>query len=160
MARPKSKENKLLSLKQVEEQTGIPITQLKLVKTLYPKAFTKTEIYVDRILEYYNQHKDEIIAADNKSIDTLKKEKLSNDIILQQIEIEEAKKQVIAVKEVELFMSNFGVQLGATLKAKMVKELPARINGLSEEEVIRVCKDFYNELVILFQSNISNWNKE
>jgi hypothetical protein len=42
----------------------------------------------------------------------------------------------------------------------MVKELPARINGLSEEEVIRVCKDFYNELVILFQSNISNWNKE
>jgi len=160
MARPKSKVTKMLSFKQVNQATGIPISQLKLIKVLHPSAFTKTEIFLDEVVKYYNENKDKLIEKDNQSIESLKKEKLANDIVLQQIEIEEAKKQVVAVKEVELFMANFGTQLGAVLKAKIVKELPSRVNGLSEEEIIKVCKEFYNELVSLFSKNIEIWNEK
>jgi len=154
------KQRKWLSLKQVTVQTGIPINQLKIIKGLYPEAFTVNQIYVDKVVKFYEDNKEQIVAQDEKSIEALKKEKLTGDIILQKIEIEEAKKQVIAIKDVEEFMRDFGVQLSAALKSKVVKELPPKITGLKEEDVTTICKDFYNELVKLFQSNVKIWNNK
>jgi hypothetical protein len=158
MPRPKSKVNKLLSLKQVEEQTGIPISQLKLIKTLYPDGFTKTEIFVDKVKAYYVEHKEELEEIDSKSKEELVKQKLANEIILQEIDIAEARKQVIPIKEMEQFMGDFGIQLGAVLKSKLTKELPPQVIGLKEEDVIKICRDTYNSLVELFNKNLEEWN--
>ena len=137
------------------------MSQLKLIKVLLPSAFKTNKIYIDDVVKYYSEHKDEIVSLETKSIDALKREKLSNDIILQNIEIEEAKKHSIPLKDVEQFMGDFGLQLSSVLKAKIVKELPPQIIGLKEEEVIKICRDVYNSIIELWKSNEKMWdNKE
>ena len=148
-----------LSMKQVAEQTGIPVEHIKIIKVLYPEGFGKNQMWPDKIAKYYEDHKAEIVDKQSKSYDELKKVKLSGEIVLQDIEIEEAKKKVVAIKDVEEFMQSFGIQLSAVLKSKIVKELPPRVVGLKEEAVDTICKTFYNELCDLLNRNIIEWNK-
>jgi hypothetical protein len=132
---------------------------MKVIKVIYPDGFTgNNQVFIDRVQKFYAEHKDEVIAHCSKSKEELVKEKLSNDIVLQKIEIEEAKKQTVNVKEVETFMTNFGVQLGALLKNRLIKELPPRIVGLKEEAVAALCKEYYNEIVKVLSKNIIEWN--
>lgn len=159
IAADKFKKRKYLSLKQMSEQTGIPVGHLRIVKNQYPDGFTKTEIHAEKVLKYYEDNKEKIVALQDKSKEELQKEKLSNDIVLQKIEIAEAKKESVSVKEVESFMTNFGIQLGALLKNRLIKELPPRITGLKEEAVTALCKEYYNEIVKVLSKNIDDWNK-
>ena len=155
----KYKNRKYLSLKQMATQTGIPITHLRIVKIQYPEGFTKTEIHAQKVLDYYEANKEKILAQQDKSKEEPQKEKLSNDIVLQKIEIAEAKKESVSVKEVEQFMVDLGVQLGALLKNRLIKELPPRITGLKEEDVTALCKEYYNEICKVLSKSIDNWNK-
>lgn len=149
---------KYLSMRQAESQLKIPMSHLKRIRRLYPDGFTANgSVKRIPVSKYYADNKDLIIKVENEDEIDLKKQKLQNQVILQEIQIAEAKKESIAVKEVDEFMQNFGIQLGAVLRTKLTKELPPQVAGLSEENVSKYCKDFYNELVALFNKNIENW---
>lgn len=65
---------------------------------------------------------------------------------------------MVQIKEVEEFMLNFGIQLSAVLKDRLTKELPPRVTGLSEEAVNKLCREYYNEMVELLQTDLKGWN--
>ena len=158
MGRPK-KNNTLLSMKQVVEQTGIPISHLKIIKKRYPDGFTVNNIYIDKVRQFYSEHKQEIIEEEEQSYEALRKEKLANEILLQELKIEQEKKQAIPLKDMEQFMGDFGIQLSSVLKSKLTKELPPQIIGVKEEEVNKLCKEMYNSLIELLTSNMDKWNE-
>ena len=145
-------------MKQAAVQMGIPVAHLKIVKTLFPEGFDHNHVLSDRVRKFYDEHKAEVEATEEKSIEALKKIKLGNDITLQQLEIEEAKKQMVQIKDVEEFMLNFGTQLSAVLKDRLTKEFPPRVTGLSEEAVTKLCREYYNEIVELLRKDIKEWN--
>jgi hypothetical protein len=148
-------------MKQVAEQTGIPYKHLKLIKELYPAGFNlNNSVNVDGVVQFYADNKELILETEGKTIDSLKKQRLEQDIILHDIEIQEAKKLSIPLKEVEDFFSSFGIQLGAVLKAKLTKELPPQIIGMKEEDVIKQCISIYNSIIELLGKNMDAWNKD
>jgi hypothetical protein len=149
---------KFLTLKQASVQMGIPLAHLKIVKQHCPEGFTVNQVHADKVRKYYDEHKSEIEVQEEKSLEALKKIKLGNDIKLQELAIEEAKKQMVQIKDVEEFMLTFGTQLSAVLKDRLTKELPPRVTGLSEEAVNKLCREYYNELVKRLQTDLKNWN--
>jgi hypothetical protein len=161
MGRPKSTtvKTRLNNLVQASKELGIPFDQMRAIKKLYPDGFTSNgSIIRENVVTYYNAHQAEIEKMALDSLQALKEQKLKNDILLQEFEIEEAKKSVVAIADVEEFLKNLGIQIGAVLKAKMTKELPPHIVGLKEEDITRICKEHYNQLVELLQTNMDNWN--
>ena len=164
----KIRQVRMLTLAQVEKSTGITRTILRRIKTALPSAFTKNEIFVEKVVAYYDDHKAELDALEAQSLAALDREKAANAIILQhikidreRIELDEAKKQSLQIGDVTDFMSNFGTQLGAVLKSKLTKELPPQIFGLkSEEELNLKCREMYNSLIELLKRNMSEWDNE
>lgn len=137
---------------------GISLAHIKIVKRLFPEGFTVNQVHPDKVRKYYDEHKDLILKTELESDDNLQRQRLQNIVILQEIEIEEARKQMVQIKEVEEFMLNFGIQLSAVLKDRLTKELPPRVTGLSEEAVNKLCREYYNEIVKLLSEDIKHWN--
>jgi hypothetical protein len=153
------------SMKQVSATHGIPIQHLKYIKEHFPEGFTASnKVILEKVLKYYEDNKTLIVqGAEEKNQDALKRERTKNvqkQNVLLDIQIEEAKKQTVNIKDVETFMANFGVQLSAVLKNALTKELPPRIVGLSQEDVTRICKEYYNEVLELFSKNMDEWNDQ
>ena len=156
----KTKTKQYSNMSQAANALNIPLDVMKIIKTLCPDGFTKSnQVRGDIVEDFYKKNKSLIEEKSSYSTDKLEHQKLANVVILQELEIEEARKQVVPIKDVEEFMRNFGIQLGAVLKAKITRELPPRITGQSQEKVIEYCKEYYNEIVDLLKKNITNWNK-
>ena len=149
------------SLKQAATTTGIPIRHLRIIKELYPEGFTNNgKVRLTEVTDWYAKNKELILKKEEDSIETLKKQKLANEVILQELRIAEEKRQTVAITEVEEFMVNFGTQLSAVLKSFMVTELPPRVIGLGQEDVTKICREQFNAMVALFNKNMKEWNRD
>jgi hypothetical protein len=160
MARTKAKtKTRLNNLTQAALELGIPYDHLRIVKKLYPEGFVSNgNIIRENVLTYYQSHQAEVEAMALDGLQALKEKKLKNDILLQEFEIEEAKKSVVPIEEVKEFLSTFGLLLGSTLKSGLTKELPPHVVGLKEEDVVKLCKEFYNTLIQLISKNLKDWS--
>jgi|ERR1044072_345425 DNA-binding protein len=167
MARPRKPKTAFNSIRQASVALNIPYDTIKQIKVLFPEGFTSgNAVRIDEVKEFYEKNKVLIESTAKESTETLSRKRLQNTVILQELEIEskrldneEQKKNTVSIKEVESFMEDFGIQLSSRLKAGLIKELPPIISGCKEEDVVKYCKDFYNKLIKLFQTNIDNWNK-
>lgn len=149
------------SMKQASELLEIPIKHLKIIKSIYPDGFNKNNsVNTDLVRAYYEENKELIISKEQESIETLKKEKLSNDIILQQIEIAKAKRRVIEMGDVKSFLQKLGIEVGSLLMARLVKELPNQIDRVEADKREDLCKDAYNSIVDTMNKSITEWCKE
>jgi len=159
MAIPKkATKTQLNSMKQAALQLGIPIGHLKIIKDLYPDAFTSNnQVIIDKVVSYYSNNKDKILEIEGKSLETLKKEKLTNEIILQKLKIEEAKKQSVNINDLSAYKTDFGIQLSGLLKQKFTKELPPQVTGRKEEDVIKLCVDMVNQVFEILLKDMENW---
>ena len=167
MARPRVPKNTFNSLRQASVQLNIPYDTLKQIKVLFPEGFTSgNAVRIDEVKEFYEKNKGLIESTSKESTETLSRKRLQNTVILQELDIEsktldveEQKKNTINIKEVETFMLNFGLELGGILKNTLVKELPPRVVGLTEEETTKLCREYYNHLIQLFDNNLKEWAK-
>jgi len=156
----KPKNHKYLNMKVASKGTGIPREHIKAIKDVYPDAFDKNQIHEDLLVDYYNKHKQEIIATCNKSsvvVEELKKQRLQNQVKLQELQIAETEKKLISIEDLKEFLNKLGVGVSNLLVAKLVSELPDRINRTESSKRVGLCKELYNEIVKKLQDDIDNW---
>jgi hypothetical protein len=158
MARPKTPRTQFNSMQQAAIALNIPIQHLKLIKKIYPDGFTSgNSVIQDKVLAFYNANKGMIEEKESESLESLNKQKLSNTVILQELEIQEKKKQIVLINDMEKFMGGFGLHLSTVMKHKITKELPPMVIGESEETVNQICADVYNSLMELVGAKATEW---
>ena len=156
-----AKQSVYCNLKQASEQLGIPLSHLKVIKQLYPEGFQRNNnVLADKVAQYYSENRATIISHLDQSIDSLKKEFQAGRNILQKIEIQEKQHELISIKELELFLRTLGLGLSGLLKAKLVNELPQRIDRVESSQRESMCKDIYNEISAKLQEDVDKWLDE
>jgi len=145
---------------QLEAHLGIPKKLLQRAKKLGCPGFRNTKMYADQIAPWLEQNKKLIETTQTEPTEKLKRKELENKIILQELKIEEERRNTINVKVLDEFITGFGIQLGATLKSKIVKELPPRVVGLNEEKATELCKEYYNNIIIDISRDLKEWAKQ
>ncbi len=146
-------------MKQVAEQTGIPIKQLKIIKVMYPEGFNRELVKVELVKAYYEKHKELLAKKESESIDTLKKEKLANDIILQNFEIAKQNKQMVKTEDQRQWLKDFGVTLNMLHKSKILNEYPDKFDRVEKSQRPDLWKQLYNDLVSAIHGNYEQWSK-
>jgi hypothetical protein len=147
------------TMKSLSASEGIPLSHLKAAKTLNLTGFrTDGRVNWNELEPAYRANLDKIEDFLDNSIERLKKEKLKRDIERADLTIAELKKQKIDIKDINEFMIQLALQLNGLLFSKIVKELPPRVIGKSEEESRFVCKEMVNDIVEVLKTNISEWN--
>jgi hypothetical protein len=147
------------SMKQVAEQLGIPYRHLRIVKVLFPDGFHKNnQVRVDKVKEYYEDNKDFIEEMESESLENLKKIEKANDILIQQFEIAEWKKQVIKVKEEKEFILKLGTVVSSVLLSKLVNELPEKLDATDKSKRKDLCKEIYNDVIKTFKEELKKRN--
>lgn len=150
-----------ISLKQASSQLNIPVPVLKIIKQLYPEGFAdRGAVYADKVAKYYEANKAKLEEAQEKSIDTLKKQKIANDIILQGLEIAKRKSQVITLDEMKEFLQKLGVSVSNLLLSKLINDLPQRIDRVEPAKRVDMCKQVYNEIVEQLNGSLDDWSKQ
>ncbi len=151
---------KLNSMKQASIELGIPLDQVKIIKQFCPEAFSKNNsLNVEQVKKYYADNKALIEGIQAETKQTLEKKKLANDIIIQELKIANLRKETVNLQDVSAFFAAFGIEVSAVLKNKIVKELPVKITGNTEEQNVTACKEVYNELIKLIEKNTKEWAK-
>lgn len=158
--KPKIPGQKYLSLKQASEAMNIPLDHLRVMKTLYPEGFTVNTVRKDLVKTYYDKNKDLVISKLEQGLDKLKREKLANDILLQQLEIKKQQGKMVELEELGNFLTKLGQSVSNLLLGKLVNELPERINKVESNQRAGVCKELYNEIVAKLQDESNAWYNE
>lgn len=148
------------TMKSVATTENVPLSHLKICKILNLPGFNAdATINWDVLKPEYEKNLSKIIGMVDTSLDTLKKEKLKEDIEHRRLQNTELKKQLIHINDITQFMTTLGIQLNGLMIAKLVKELPPLTTGKSEEEVRYICKGMVNDIVDILKKDINEWTK-
>lgn len=147
-------------MKQLAQDSGIPIKHLKIVSVLCPEVVgLNNKVNVKKAKEYYESNKDFITEIEADSLDNLKKIKLANEIVIQNLDIANKKRQNITTKEETEYLQFLGLTISSILKAKLVNELPIKIDNTEREKRKAVCIEFYNSIVSELYKQLTSRNK-
>lgn len=160
MGRPVTRKDQYyLSMRQACQNTGISISHMKVIKLLYPEAFKCNNVNSTKVEAWYKANQDKVLAQAEQGIDTLRKQKIQNEIELQKLLIAEKRGQVVEFEELETFLQKLGLGVSNVLLGKLVTELPDRINRVDSSVRITMCKQIYNEIVAKLKNEIDSWLK-
>ena len=149
------------SMKQVSEQTGIPIQHLKIIKVLFPDGFkTNNGVDVPKVVEYYETNKDFVTEIATESLDTLKKVEKAIKIQTDELKLMEKRRQYITVKDEKDFISALTASIQGILLAKLVDELHSKIETTPSDKRATIGGEIYNEIVAAMKGLVSKHNGE
>jgi hypothetical protein len=155
----KAKSNLGNSMKQVSEQTGIPIQHLKIVKVLFPEGFKANNgLDVKKVTEYYESNKDFITEFESESLDSLKKIEKAIKIQTDELKLAEKKRLYIKIADEKEWLTLLVSTIQSILLAKVVNDLQSRIETTPSEKRADIGRDIYNETVTRIKELVKKKN--
>ena len=154
---------KYTGMSALSHDRGIPIAVLKKAKVRKAPGFNLNNSINYKVLEpWLKEHMSELVSptdthdVDNFTLEDLKKQKLSRDIELSDLEIQKRKREYLPPEEVRGFLTGMAVAQSAVLK-KMIKELPAKCAGKSIGEIEQELETAVIEVFNVFKESLDKF---
>lgn len=137
---------------QYSSATGIPISVLKLAKSMNAPGFgTNNRINHDLFIEWYLQNKDNINVVDNDTIEFYKKENARLDGILKAEQIKKLRKESLDPTEVKQFLESISNKQAVIFK-QSIKDLSTKYPHLKSE-----LDELVNHVCMVFSDSSTLW---